>query len=215
MKMILNCLAAVIILAALLFAAQPLLAGDSGDENVVPVWDWKCINCDYKCKTFATDDLGGKSRLEYGDLKYQQSNWFMLHDKSRAIQKCNRNSKEGEHYFERTKEYNESPWNIGRYLFHFVVLKNGGNIKAKMIQFKCIKACGFTGSAFLGDDLDMHGAIWMSTRNNVYMLYNMGKVNTCTTYDSTFHLLFRPDKSTREIKSYAIAENLQKIFVSN
>lgn len=215
---------ALLLACGLLFQSfVPALAEDSGDENVVPVTEWKCWNCDKQFFTFQSDDIAADSKLEHKDFAYQQKAWVLLSNPGTPLPKCEK-VKDGAHCFDKVRDFNTSPYTIMQRRSSYIVLKEGGQaIKARLIKLKCIGAtCGYTAWCFDGDDLDLDRAFVINNKNVVRYFMNSGtKVGECgvklyykgEVTSMPWHLF--GSVGYMNPTSYGLAQNLNSVICSD
>lgn len=206
----------VLLLMVVFFAPLPACADDSGDERVVPVIRWVCFQCGKEYFTFAPDNIDGKAKTDHKMVNYQQSNWVLLGDPGKSVPKCEK-SPDGAHFFEKKQELNTSPYIIHELRNYYIVLKNGGSLKAKIIKWKCM-SCGINGFCFLGDDMDSATSIRFDGVQKVYNMKSGSRINECRLKNYRgdnikCHMFDFTDKI--EPKSFEIAKSLSNMWYSD
>ncbi len=164
-------------LALAFLACANAHARDSGDERTIPVTQWKCESCGMEFFTFTPDDVGYESgHAENKDVRYQQSNWFRLKDKSTPVPKCPR--LDGGHILRKIGMRNTSGIILAETIDRYIVLKNGREIQPVLDRVRC-GICGMEAYCFDGDDLDGHDVLTLTSRLHIWHLQNRSAVNDC------------------------------------
>ncbi|MCR5563238.1 MAG: hypothetical protein K6F46_07710 [Desulfovibrio sp.] len=205
-------------LALTFLAMADAQARDSGDERTIPVTQWKCESCGMEFFTFTPDDVGFQSGpAQNKDVRYQQSNWFLLKDRSRPVPKCPR--LDGGHALRKTGARTISGKNLAEAIDKFIVLKNGREIQSVLNRVRC-GICGMEAYCFDGDDLDCHDAVTLSARLHLWYLQNRSAVNDCRGKlpyggkDMKAHVFLLVSKQ-RPSSSMRLAETLRYVIYSD
>ena len=202
-------------LALLFFSASLAVAGDGGEERVIPVIRWSCWLCNWEVFTFAPDNIEGKKDPKHKDVNFQQQNWMLFHNPSSAIRKCSK-APDGAHYFDEKQKLTTSPEVIYQLRESYVVLKNGGSMQAKLMNWTCI-GCNLKGVSFHGDDLDLVGKFAFGDSQNVFNMKSGSKIHPCTIKLGNevcrYHLMHITSNGTA--KSYNLAQALQNVWYSD
>lgn len=154
---------------------SPAWGRDSGDERVIPVIEWRCSTCSRQAFTFDPDDIGASEKNK--SSAYQQQNWRVLSSGS-PIPKCPAYKGDGSHMFNKKASYTTSPHVISQRKNDYIVLKNGGAIKAIIGKWVCV-LCNFEGYAFGGDDLDLWGANDVTKPMSVFNMHSGNRIRDC------------------------------------
>lgn len=192
------------------------LARDSGEENVIPVSQWRCSLCSQEFFTFYPDDLAANSSSQHKDPNFQQRTWVKLKTKD-SLHKCDR-SNDGAHIFSLVRNTNISPTFLARHLDQYIVLKNGRSLKVALNAVKC-NTCGMEGYCFDGDDLDGYDSVRFTDRLHIYSLYNQSLISPCrgklpSGYNCQAHLFLVKGKNNPR-SSLEIADYFRKILYSD
>lgn len=209
---------------ALVFVASPAMADDSGDEYCIPITRWKCWGCGMEVFTFDPDDIGANSGSKKNNIfrKHQESNWVMLHSGS-PIPKCDEFS-DGAHLFDVVDDVVAAPPTIHKWIKQFVVLKDGGTLKAKIRTTRCIymqDGCSRPYYTFFScDDADMYGTIHLKETGKVYNIASGKRISSCKSIVMgelrwEYHFLIDHDSSPREIKSIDLVKMIHEIWFSS
>ncbi|MDL2263975.1 hypothetical protein LJC31_04925 [Synergistaceae bacterium OttesenSCG-928-I11] len=158
-------------------ASLPAQAADSGDERFVPVIRWQCWGCDKQFFTFDPDDIEAKTKGDHKMRDYQQKNWVLFTDTGKSIPKCEK-ATDGAHFFDKEETFKTSPNIIYQRKNDYIVLKNGGSIKAKIAKWRCGN-CKLEGHVFDGDDMDLFGTMVLTTAQDLFNMQGGGRVRDC------------------------------------
>ena len=208
----------VLVLAAASCLPSTSWGKDGGDERFVPIIEWQCYTCDKQFFTFDPDDIsGGGNNGNNKDMAYQQQNWRLLSNVGTPIPKCSK-VKDGGHFFDKKRTMNTSPYVIYQRKNDYIVLKNGGSIKAKLGQWKCV-LCGLEGFNFVGDDLDLMGANDLTKPMKLLNMAGGGQIRDCG-FKAGNGALYRfhagiKQLSTENPRSIKVAENLSRLWFSD
>lgn len=206
-----------LVFAVSFLVAFPAWAKDGGEERIVPVIEWRCYACQARYFTFDPDDIGGASKSDHKMTNYQQQNWMLLSDAGKSVPKCSK-SPDGAHFFEKKGQFNTSPYIIHERRNDYIVLKNGGTVKAKFEQWQC-KLCGMNGYDFDGDDLDMVGDFNPTKEMNVFNMASGSRIKDCG-FKAANGAVYRyhvgmQQGSVGSARSYDIAKNFSRIWYSD
>ena len=183
MKMFLKCLAIVLILAAAPFVLMPVAnAADTGDERVIPLSEFQCLQCNARFYTFAPDSLDPDDRRDNKEYSYQQANWRILGASKSQVPKCAKDPlREGAHIFDRNGNHNGTPSDVARHIREkrLVILRNGGgDIRARHSKWDC-SMCGKNGFCFTGDDMDQGPPIDFNRKSDIFRLTDGSRLSEC------------------------------------
>lgn len=172
MRMFLKCFTLVFIFGTALIV--PASVNAAVEYRVIPVTEYVCKNCNWQCFTFAPDNIEAEKNNDNKDVNYQQRNWLVFLTGS-PIRKCGK-SPDGAHFFTKRSDRDTSPYVLSERREDYIVLKNGGSIKATVSRFKCVH-CSFEGFYFKGDRL--HMSCLYSDQMCVYNMKNKSQIKDC------------------------------------